>query len=318
MTHIFNKSDRGTLVFLVFKSIPYALRIALCLALITGGLALQYYSLSVFPGLLLVLAGSLLTLVKGYDNRLKMGKFNPYEKWESVSVEQVNAIPDLHKKMKKWDRSALDISNGLGFLVFLAIAGLVTILFIIGFNDYNLSFIVFASNICALIVPHWVTGLRSILTIPLLIQKINIFKSLLNQFEENLLPFQIEHLVYLRGEEEQKSLPQDIKLKLTSSRDAEGFLGLYAQISMNDVNGTPYPYFYVVLVANKGFGIREKIKNYSPPKGIITELSAKKDVEVLVLRQYTTKTTGYHTKPKVVNQIFAEGLKLYVLMNKAI
>lgn len=305
------KSERGTLVFLLFKPIPYSLRIILSLALIIGGLVIQYYSFNILPGAILVLAGNLLTLVKGFDNRLKFGKYNPYEKWERVSPEQVRNIIELHRKMKIWDKSLLDITNGAGFFVFLLVFLFAVILGVAGIINYNKVFIILAINILLLIIPHWFTGVRKIFTIPILVQKINILTELVSSFSKQLNSFQLEYLVYLKGENETaKVIPQDIKIKVLPEKEKEGFLGMYAQISMNDVNGAPYPYFYIVLVAKKGFGLHSLSEQYSPPKNIIKEFKLQKDVEVFVVRQYTTKTTGYHTKAKAIQAIFTEGLNL--------
>jgi hypothetical protein len=46
------------------------------------------------------------------------------------------------------------------------------------------------------------------------------------------------------------------------------------------------------------------------PEGMTSELKYQGEVEVLVIRQRTTKKSGYHTKPNKAVKIFLEGLRL--------
>ena len=87
-------------------------------------------------------------------------------------------------------------------------------------------------------------------------------------------------------------------------------MGLYGQVVTNDVNGTSYPYFYVVLVARKGFGLQPVFQAYRPPKKMTKEFKVEDDVEVFVIRQTTSKTSGYHTKNKKMTAILKAGIAL--------
>jgi len=283
--------------------------------LIVLGLGLQFYYYSAFPGFLVVLFGNLFLLVKGYDNRLKMGKLNSYSQWENISKEQVDKLANLHKKIISWDRSALDITNVLGFWMFFIMALIVIILFINGADYYNKSYNILALNIIVLVIPHWFTGVRKILTKPILILKINLLNNLIFKFQSEISEMNIDFLVQFKGEKAKKALPEDIKIKVSTPKDPEYFLGMYAQICINDVNGSKYPYFYIVLVGKPEFNLKEKTKNYKPPLNMIKEYTIQKDVDVLVIRQFTTSTSGYHTKEKVYCQIFQEGLSILKALN---
>jgi len=311
MTTIFSKSEQGTLVFHFIKPLKYPYRITISLIFIISGFVIQFYNYNFFPGILLVLTGNMLMLVKGYDNRLKMGKLNHYSKWEDISNEQVNKLVTMHKKIISWDRSVLDISNVLGFWIFLVLSVFVFILLIKGANYYSKSYTILALNIIVLIIPHWLTGIRKILTMPVLIMKINLLNKLLTTHQQALSKFNNEFLVQLTGENHDKVLPQDIKVRVSSKDAPEGFLGLYGQIAVNDVNGTKFPYFYVVLVGKPEFNLVEKTKSYIPPTGIIKEYTSQTDVDVLIIRQFTTSTSGYNTRENTINIIFEEGLSVF-------
>jgi hypothetical protein len=75
------------------------------------------------------------------------------------------------------------------------------------------------------------------------------------------------------------------------------FLGLYGQVVLNEVQGRSYPYFYAVLVARRGFGLQQARDGHRAPPGVTIELNEQDKVEVLVIRQTTTKKSGYHTEP---------------------
>jgi hypothetical protein len=78
----------------------------------------------------------------------------------------------------------------------------------------------------------------------------------------------------------------------------------------HEVNGTSYPYFYVVLVAKKSFGLGDAFNKFIPPAKIIKEFKIEGDVEILVIRQATTKTSGDHTGDKQMGDILAAGINL--------
>ncbi|MDD3875924.1 MAG: hypothetical protein PHT69_04845 [Bacteroidales bacterium] len=315
MALFFKKSEQDTIVFLIFPAIKYFWRLMISFLLIGVGFFLQFYSFMLFPGVFLVFAGNLLLLIKGYDNRLKMGSYTHDSKWEFISNEQVNKLLNLHKRIISWDRSAFDITNSLGVLIFIVML-IVVIILIANSSNYNKSYIILSVNIVFLFFPHWVTGVKKILTMPVLILKINLLLKMLSDAGDKIKDFKIQYQILLKGDKKKSNvLPQDIKIKVSSGNDEEGFLGLYGQITTNDISGTMYPYFYVVLVAKQNFQLKERTKNYNPPSGLIKEYTTQSEVDVLILRQFTTRTSGYHTKAKVVNQIFIEGLALLKNVN---
>ncbi len=314
MSPSINKPDQDVVVFYFFKSMKYNLRLFISIGLIIIGMAIQYFMMALLPGILLVLAGNLLLLVKGYDNRIKIGKFNPHAKWEKVDPGKFNDLEKLHKKMKKWDKSAIDITSGLGVFFFFVLFFVLSVLYFISFDSLYSPMYIIATNILVLIMPYWFTGMKRILTKPNLILKIQVYKYVLQLFKDRVKHHNVDYYMLLQGEETR--LPNDTKIRVSINGQKEDFLGLYAQIATNEVNGTSYPYFYTVLVAKKGFELDKKTAHYSPPNPLIKEFNIQDNVEVLVIRQFTTKKSGYHTKNKVAGFIFNEGLKLAESVNK--
>jgi hypothetical protein len=62
--------------------------------------------------------------------------------------------------------------------------------------------------------------------------------------EATLTLLLIRFLMALRGEQAQ--IPKDVKFRVEPAGGMEGFLGLYGQVVLNEVQGRSYPYFYVV------------------------------------------------------------------------
>ncbi|MCB0288657.1 MAG: hypothetical protein KDH97_00210, partial [Calditrichaeota bacterium] len=131
---------------------------------------------------------------------------------------------------------------------------------------------------------------------------------LLKHMEPSLKDHRVELLMLLKGKDQQ--LPDDIKFKVDIRDRDKDFLGLYGQVVLNLVQGKAYPYFYMVLVAKDGYGLKKHFQNYRPPVNVTKELKRQDKVEVLVIRQTTSRTSGYHTSEATMVMLFQEGLQL--------
>jgi hypothetical protein len=301
--------EQGIVVFRIWKSLTYPKRIILGFVLILAGMIMQYLMTALLPGLLLILCGNLLLIVRGYDNRVNTGKFEPTAAWEKVNKSKFQEVERLHRDMKKWDRSALDITNGLGFFILAVISAAIGLIYLQGESTADRTLTILAWDAALLLLPHWVTGVRSILTKPRLILKINGFKTLLDEKSHPWLAgYEVDYFMMLAGEK--AKIPDDVKVRINMKNQHKDFLGLYGQIVTNEVNGATYPYFYVVLVARRGFGLQNAFQSFVPPAKITKEFKIENDVEVLVIRQTTTTTSGYHTKDKDMETILKTGIDL--------
>jgi hypothetical protein len=296
--------DRGIVVFWVLPSLAYRLRLIASLALIATGCTIQLVTQSLFPGFWALAIGNLLLLVKGYDNRVNAKGFDMEAQWEPVEQARLEQLEILHKKMRRWDRSALDLTNPLGLVVLLLVVAPIglTIVMVPGAPR------MLAIDAATLLIPHWITGTRSILTLPKLMVQIKATRDVLDSARPALQQHRVVPLMLLSGGD--AKIPEDVKFRIDLEGRHENFLGLYGQVSINDVQGTSYPYFYVVLVSRKGFGLGTVHRQYQPPHGIVAEFDLKGEVEVLIIRQRTTKNSGYHTTAGTAREIFRQGLQL--------
>jgi hypothetical protein len=296
------KEERGIVVFWLLPSLTYGTRLGAGLTLAAAGIVMQVVSGAILPGAVLLAAANLLLLIRGYDNRVDLRGFDPAVEWERVELDQLGELAALDRRIRRWDRSALDVSNGVGLVVFVVVVGVLGWLTVAFPGDPR----TLAIDGLVLLVPHWLTGIRRILVKPKLLVRVEAIRAVLDGARHRLARHRVQLLMLLRGGEVR--IPDDVKFRVDPPDKHEDFLGLYGQVVINDVQGTSYPYFYVVLVARAGFGLQEICESYDPPGEILKEFKVQDQVEVMVIRQRATKTSGYHTKPEVAAHIFREVL----------
>lgn len=302
-------ADRGIVVFKVMKSLPYGSRMLLSFLLVAGGLVLQLATGSFWIGAVPLLAGNLLLLVTGYHNRVEYGRWDPDTDWTTVGVDRLHRFVAMDRKIRDWDLSLLDATNLAGGALFVLLAAMLVMGSVAAEGTLR---IVFLDGL-VLLVPHWMTGVRRILLMPNLLVKARAIQDVLAYAQADLAPHKLDLMMLLSGGE--RKLPYDVKFRVMPKDAPAGFLGLYGQVVTNDVQGTSYPYFYVVLVAKTGSGLRPLFDRYDPAAIVTKEFKRQGEVEVLVVRQTTTKTFGYHTKSPEACELMSEGLKL---MNQAV
>lgn len=302
-------NPQGLVVFNIWKSLHYSTRLIIGLGLISAGFLIQYFTLKLFPGIIVVAVGNLLLLPKGYDNRVNLGKFHPHAEWEPVKVEKLGEFLKFQRKVKKWDISSMDISNPLGVFTFLGV-GLILGLVALGFvNRFDRSMYLIFWNGVALILPIWFSGLRRIFVVPEMTMKISLILKLLAKVEPIIKDHTIDFYFQLQGAEAR--VPKDVKFRVNIKDHHADFLGLYGQVVINQVQNTPYPYFYMVLVAKHNYGLKSLTQGHSLSPRWKVEHKNQQDVEVMVIRQRTKGITkGYYTKPKYVEALFQDALPL--------
>ena len=154
-------------------------------------------------------------------------------------------------------------------------------------------------------------SVRTFLKKDRLIIKISLFEKVM---ERLATLSQIQVLPMLSTQETDKGvrIPMDARLMVRILNAPDYFMGMQIQISLNNVQGRYYPYLYCVLIAKKEAGFFEKrfgLLN-NPPRGILFEKTKSNDVDICVIRQETTRNSGYHTdRQKAVSIVFS-ALKL--------
>jgi hypothetical protein len=298
------RDERGVIVFKVWPSLAYETRMGVAFALIAAGLLMQFLSGTFFIGGIVLAAGNLLLLVRGYDNRVDFGRFDPGADWERAEPAKLDELQRLDRKIRAWDVSLLDATNAGGAVILVVLGGF---LGLVAWTARGMVQILALDGL-VLLLPHWITGVRSILVLPNLMIKVRTLQTALRSMKNALEEHEVNLMILLRGGD--AKVPEDLKIKVDIKGQHADFLGLYGQVVINEVKGSSYPYFYTVLVAREGYGMRDAYERYQPPSRITTEFKRQDKVEVLVIRQTTTKTSGYHTERDAVARILLEGLRL--------
>ena len=185
-------------------------------------------------------------------------------------------------------------------------------------------------------LPLWFTGTRRVLKNDQLIIKVEellhirkTFEEVLAQNGDQFIPM-METRAAKVGEGE---IPTDVQLKVRFKDMPKTYYGLQSQVNINDVQGRSYPYFYCVLVAEKTVnlwrfweeeqsarrsprperkrsGFFGSLTLKAPKERILIKHQRQRDVEVLVIRQQTTKTSGYNVSRGMASMIFRKAYEL--------
>jgi len=185
---LLSKSDRGVVVFLVWKSLPYGARMAISLTLILVGMALQFvtglFVTGVIPvffaGVLPVALGSLLLLVRGYDNQVDASRLDPNAEWVAVERAKLAELMLLDQKIRKWDASLMDITNVRGVLGFAGVTLLLLFLTAASPSPMDIIFV----DAMILLLPNWFTGIKRVLRYPKLLVKIDMLSYILSMADK--------------------------------------------------------------------------------------------------------------------------------------
>jgi hypothetical protein len=291
--------QRDSIRFYVAKGLSYQVRRNVILSLLFVGMILQIIMVTVWPGIPFLFAAVCLGLVKGYDSRIRLANFRNDPTWTEVPIEKIREIETLRQKSKEWDRDALDITNALGcaiFLIVLILGWILTIL--VGFlaGSFNAA-IIMAADFLILVVPFYFTGVRLALKQGNLAIKVRLLLELHAYFEQHKIESEsFVPMILLAHDRDNKTAPTDVKFQIRyQGLPSETFYGLQSAVNINLVQGTSYAYFYCVLVAKPGFGLKKYQSKVRESKSVKCEYGSQTNAEVLVIRHPTTKTSGYFT-----------------------
>ncbi len=296
----FHSSEKqDSIRFYVLKKLSYPKRMVLYLLLIGVGFLLQVLTMKVWPGAILLIFATIVNMARSFDSISSHKSFANDSEWTQVEMEQIRKIEELNKKMSSWNKDFLVISNGRG------ISGFVLMVFVLFFAygilsiNMALGIIVkiLVTDAVVLILPLWFSGISTTpkqenLSIKAdFINKLEGFFQNIKKEGENFKPALI-----LARSKDGECIPKDCRFSIAFDNKPVDFYGIQAQININSVEGRRYPYFYCVIAAKAGFGLEKYSGKIQAPQNITVEFEGDSKADVIVIRQYTTNTSGYHTK----------------------
>jgi len=288
--------------YAVFDKVSPGLRGAVSAGLIVLAFAVQTSAKSFWFGVPFLLACIVLNWVRSVSTKAEPAT---EKKWEEVTGERVQRVLLQARQIKKFSTGG----KSIGCLIGLAF-GVVIFLNVIVSNS-RLPFIatLVIYDTLILIGGLVISG-----------QKSAWMPSGLDLKSETIL--RLVESPILRGDPVVKAIPllevgktakgdfpSDIRLKVKFEGAPEDFLGIQGQLSINSVKGANYPYFYCVIVAKKPFQLLSKVGNPAF-NNLVIESEEPADVDVVIVRQKTSKTSGYHTDKNQQDYILTNAINL--------
>ncbi|QDU58796.1 hypothetical protein [Aeoliella mucimassa] len=333
-----DRDQRHLLQFYLMSQINYNQRLLWAAGIIAAGLLMQMcWPADSLESVLVItlpmlLFGTLMLLVRGYD--LKPRYNVRFGTWEKTTREQFTTARLLQSNVSSWDQAFVDITSPLGAFG-LAITGgavLLAVAAVAADRSTSMWAPVIGLDAAVLLLPHWFVGTKRGWRPVSLNQEIQALETALRAIEPyEDPPCQIQPMFQLAGKGETKT-PIGARVFIRFPDGPEDLLGVQLQVAINDVQGTKYPYLYAVIVAKKSFGLlgqplRECQVRMNPKKkrqtGLLDWLSggtpvgrmtvegkSEDDVDVIVIRQHTTKKSGYHTSDATVARIAASAWRI--------
>lgn len=291
--------------------LSFGVRFFIIAILFLGGLVVQLFFSKIMPGVLMVFAGALLSTQRAIstaDQFKRVGK----EEWKTVTLEQWRRVNELKKNCSKWQSSISNINSFPGAVLLIAVIASVFILAAFVIDEDEMMFFMIVGNILAVYLPVLITGSLKAWSPPGIDIKIKALENIIYAFN-NLDSAELElnpmlGLVAVKGKE--GMMPVDAKLMLKFKNAPAGFYGVQVQCSLNDVSGTKYPYLYCVILTAPDFP-KDPGKLPRPvTKNITFEPSSSAEAKLLVIRQKTSKTSGYHTDASTQVKIVRTALEI--------
>jgi len=303
---------RITKTYVLFPSLSKSLRNILTLGVLIIGFSIQL-NVSAIIGSSFIIFASLLNILHFASIKSKVPV---KENWERVTYEEFNKVITRIQGIKKWQ----GFSTG-GRITFVVIVTFICIVFFIPLLAMLSRLgVLILIDFLILFVPLFISGSKSAWIPKDLEVKINTLTKINNfDFIKAYQDLKIQPYLLVGKEAKETNFPMDTRLMIEFSKAPKDFIGVQIQVSINNVKSTPYPYAYAVVLAKKSMELGIEKKS-SADKNILFEHQVKDDMDILVIRQFTTRTSGYHTNDKtiadIVSQAIATSLQLLYAKTK--
>jgi hypothetical protein len=294
-------------VYLMFDKISPRLRTLVSAILIAAGFLIQVSTSNILAGLPFVVFCALLNFVKSVSIKKTVSEKN---EWQEVTTKKIDEVVEHCRKVKKFR------SGNLGCLIGFVIA----LVFLGGFlfpviQEISIPFPLVATivNAVVLLIGFALSGRKSAWIPRALDEKTRIVKRIIESpvVKGDSSIKAIPYLEIGHARQGQGTFPNDARILIKFIDAPDEFIGVQGQISINTVKSREYPYFYVVLIARQEFRLSKKFRALKIVLDNITiEEKKTAEVDVVVLRQTTTKTSGYHTDQKMQEYILSNSIKV--------
>jgi len=271
-----------------FFKLGLASRLLLASGLFAAGIALELIlGGSLFPGLILVLAGWFPLMLKRATNK---PEDQGLEEWRPVPVSEIDRLDDSLRESKKLRKKTRSVSSGLALGLGLPALGL----FLLASAAMGRTDAVFVgTNAALLLVPALFFGRIGIFTPADIALKMPCFRALLSE----ALPDGIAVAPYIRFDKDRSGadVPEDLRLLYELKRPPADLVGIQIQAAVNNGPNGAVPYMYAVVLAKGKDGPSYAIAKRLRSSAYEIEAGGDADYGTVVIRQ-ETGNGGYETK----------------------
>lgn len=297
--------------FAVARRMPYDRRIAWSVGLAAAGVLLQIVTLNVLAGVLPIAAAVALSWNVGYDARLDRRGLDAETGWQTVPWAQATEILRLDDRQRRWDDTAAEVSSPVGCVVaILVVAVLAAATVAVATAAGSAAAAIVATDGALLVLAQWFSGMRSVSRRPALVRAATVLTQTAEGVERRISELGATLRAQVRMAKSASGVaPEDLRLLIRFPAPAGRMLLVQGQVVTNHVRGAPYPYFYAVVIATAG-GPLSRSGVVATPDGVVCEPKTDGGVDLVVVRQATTSTSGYHTGPVACRVILGHALDL--------
>ncbi len=292
--------------YLLFNDLPKTIRSIITFILLILGLLIQI-EVSIIIGSIFIIIASLLNVLR--SAKIKERKILKSD-WERVTSEEFYKVKDKIEQIKSWQGISIEVK-----IIFVIMAGVIIFIYIpkwitIAKEIANGElFPLIIINFIILFIPMILSGNKRAWIPKDLEIKINAILKIMDfAFLKEATDIRLQPYLLVGKILENKSLPLDAKLMIEFPKAPKDFIGIQIQASVNNVGNKSYPYVYAVIIAKQNLNLKMK-ELHSFDKKIIFEASKQDEMDILVIRQYTTKTSGYHTDDAAIVNIVKQSLE---------
>lgn len=301
------KSNHKFKSFYILPNLSLTLRITITLFLIISAIFLQFYFEKYAHGFFILLLASVFNLVRNIKYEVETsGK----REWKEVTEEEYKKFLKRMEKIKKIRGLSLSAKFSLLFIPIFLISFFSP--FVAKGSFINKNVIIIFTDSLILFLPVFFSGNKffrmgeeedTYIKAKNLLYLLNF--SELKTKKYDVIPYFEIAKVKNRGE-----VPCDARVLIKIKDMNKNFIGVQFQVSINNVRNRKYPYFYGIIIAKKDFDLFKKLRNLRNRDNTVFEFSEEEDVDVVVIRQKTTKTSGYYTDKSAIERIIYTSLQL--------
>lgn len=315
-------------IYPIAPALSEPLRYGLAAAAFVVGVVLQPINVAcLVVGAVFVFAGFLLLFVRKVATRPEIVSEGD---WQPVTDETFEQVLVQTAKNRKWQKNALNPLGGpLGCIVFIAfLAAAFFALVMLGDSyfassnfervadaDLNHVQLMWLVDSILFLIFYAASGIRFGYAPEELEFKIKTLFQSRDIVKRYLIPKSkiVPGMKYAKTKKGLTPVDVRLQIKIDGRKD---FYGVQVQANVNNIpkgpNAGMHPYVYAVLVGQHDCGLVGVYEALGKPvpDGCVVEPQRKSDAEVIVIRQFTTSKSGYHTGPAAVETILSFAMTL--------